>query len=345
MSTKSLDRSPPTTKSAPRCVIFPGALGDFICFLPALCVLSRANPVLLYARGEFADLVPAGVTVRSMECREIGSLFASNLSLESQSFEPFGAFSAVYSWMGSQQPVFVDRLQAATDGRAEIFPFCPAAPGEHQMDYYLRCLGISGAPPRASTVEIGAEARHWRENFWHQNSLQQKAVLTIAPGSGAREKNWPEEFFIAVAEWWRNVIGGVALLLVGPVEMERGGIDRLREHCVTVNELTLAQAAALLSQSTVYLGNDSGISHLAAATGTRTMALFGPSDPLQWAPRGRAVTVVSRPVHCSPCSVPAMKSCSARICLSEISPGDVIAAMCALPELAGLTRGGVGITV
>jgi ADP-heptose:LPS heptosyltransferase len=170
-------------------------------------------------------------------------------------------------------------------------------------------------------------------------------VLSIAPGSGAREKNWPEEFFIAVADWWREHIGGVAMLIVGPVELARGGIDRLREHCLVASNLRLAQVTALLSRSTIYLGNDSGMSHLAAAVGVPTVALFGPSDPLQWAPRGRRVTVISRRIHCSPCAPLAMKSCQQRVCLSEISPAQVIDAMLEQPEVATLTRGGVGITV
>jgi len=101
----------------------------------------------------------------------------------------------------------------------------------------------------------------------------------------------------------------------------------------------------LMIRSSVYLGNDSGISHLAAAVGMATVALFGPSDPRQWAPRGRQVTVISRQVHCSPCSNSIMKSCPHRACLSEISPEEVIDALITLPELVSLTRGGAGITV
>ena len=53
--------------------------------------------------------------------------------------------------------------------------------------------------------------------------------------------------------------------------------------------LPLRTLGAVLSRAGLFLGNDSGISHLAAAGGTRTLALFGPTDPAQWAPVGRAV--------------------------------------------------------
>ncbi len=59
--------------------------------------------------------------------------------------------------------------------------------------------------------------------------------------------------------------------------------------------------ALLLGKARLYVGNDSGITHLAAATGCPTVALFGPSDRVVWAPRGRRVTIMSTPIYCAPC--------------------------------------------
>jgi len=340
MSMKPFDRWSQKTNSLRACVIFPGALGDFVCFLPALQALSRGNRVDLYTHSEFADLVPSDVAVRSLESAEISSLFVETTPRDSRLHDQFGAYAAVYSWMGSQQPVFVDRLQAASHGRSKIFPFRPAAATEHQAEYYLRCLGLSAAVQSEPVIGLRDEALRWCENFWTDNSLQGRAVLTIAPGSGAREKNWPEECFLAVANWWGARTRGIAMLLVGPVEAARGGIDRLREDCLAVSDLTLSQVAAVINRSTVYLGNDSGITHMASTIGVPTVALFGPSNPRQWAPRGRRVTVISRQVHCSPCSNSTMKSCPHRACLSELSAEEVIDVMRKLPEVASLTRGG-----
>jgi len=345
MSMKRLHPSSMTTRPTRACAILPGALGDFICFLPALQCLLQGHRVDLFARSEFAELVPSGVTVRSLESAEISSLFVETTPQDSRLSDQFGAYATVYSWMGSQQPVFVRRLQAAAHGRARVFPFHSTVTREHQEDYYLRCLGLTTAARREPVVELRDEALRWCENFWTEKSLQGRAVLLIAPGSGAREKNWPEERFIAVVNWWRERTGGNCVLLIGPVEAERGGIDRLRQHCVAVSDLRLSQVAALVGRSALYLGNDSGISHLAASLGAVTVALFGPSDPRQWAPRGRRVTVISRQIHCSPCSSSTMKHCPHRRCLSEISAEDVVDAIINLPELASLTRWGAGITV
>jgi ADP-heptose:LPS heptosyltransferase len=134
-------------------------------------------------------------------------------------------------------------------------------------------------------------------------------------------------------------------VIVGPVEEERGGLEPLLDHSVAAVNLDLEQVAALLKRSDLYLGNDSGITHLAAAVGVRTAALFGPSDTHQWAPRGKQVTVLSRNVECSPCELQVMKSCLHRKCLTGFSAEKVIAELANLPELASLTRLGPGIRV
>ena len=342
---KSFNRASAASTSKRACVIFPGALGDLICFLPALRILTRDAQVDLFAQSDFADIVPAVVTVRSLECFAISRLFMADAAQNPDLPSLFGAYAAVYSWMGSQHSEFVNQLQTVSDGRAKLFPFCPTGTTEHQADYYLGCV----APPEFATcepaIELRAESIAWRENFWKENSLHHRAVLAISPGSGTREKNWSQEFFLAVATWWRESVGGIVILLVGPVEVERGGIDRLQESCLVVRDLRLSQVAALLDRSVVYLGNDSGVSHLASAVGVPTVALFGPSDPRQWAPRGKKVTVISRQIHCSPCAISTMKNCPGRACLTELYPEMVIAVMTTLPEVASLTRGGVGITV
>ena len=325
-------------------VLFPGALGDFVCLLPALQSLVREAEVDLFARTEFAGLVPAGVKVRSLECPEIRALFVDDVADETP-LQDLGGYQEIFSWFGSRQPRFVRRLQSASRGKAKIFPFRPAAVGVHQIDHYLDCLKDHAVVRREPVITPCDEAVRWCEDFYATHALRQRPVLTLAPGSGAREKNWPEEFFVAVAEWWRVAVSGNVVLLLGPVEEERGNYERLRSRCVTATGLQLFQAAALLRASDVYVGNDSGVSHLAAATGVRTVVLFGPSDRLQWSPRGKRVTILHRDTACSPCSVAAMKSCSHRACLTELFPKEVIGVAAQLPEVVTLTRAGAGIRV
>jgi len=326
------------------CVLFPGALGDFICFVPTLELLAEAGQVDVYARREFADLVPEGVTVKSLEQSAIRRLFTPQVEPQDEAQRFFVDYSVIYSWLGSRQADFVRRITRASSGRAQVFPFHPALPGVHQVDHYLSCLGNDRMPQRQPVIQLRAEAIRWRADFWTKHKLNGRPVLALGAGSGAREKNWPEEFFVRVVHWWRTATGGDVVLPVGPVERERGGIERLSRHCVTISDLHLAQLAALIAASDLYLGNDSGVSHLAGAVGIRTVALFGPSDIEQWAPRGPRVLILCHHVHCAPCEIPAMKNCSHRSCLTALSPDEVIQRLAQLPEVLTLTRGRAGVT-
>jgi ADP-heptose:LPS heptosyltransferase len=342
MSTK---QSPPPRAARRICVIFPGALGDFVCFLPALQALARNHPVDLYARREFAEIAPRGVRLDALERPEITRLFRPESASDPQLQRFYRAYERIESWFASGDSSFVERIQALSGGRARLFPFRPPRPSGHQIDYYLDCLRAAADVPRQPAVALRAAAVEWADRYRERHGLSRRPVLVIAPGSGAREKNWPAEYFLAVVDWWRQAVDGTALVLSGPVEEERGGIGPLRRECLVAGGLDLAQTAALLSRSALYLGNDSGVSHLCAALGVRTVVLFGPSDPAQWSPRGPRVTILRRAVECSPCHEPIMKRCPHRRCLNELRPAQIIPMLANLSEVVTLTRYRAGITV
>ncbi len=77
----------------------------------------------------------------------------------------------------------------------------------------------------------------------------------------------------------------------------------------------------------MFVGNDSGMTHLAAAVGVPVVAIFGPSDPIRWAPKGSEVRIVRKAVFCSPCEREAMSRCDSRHCLSGIPSYDVFRAV------------------
>jgi len=305
-------------------VIFAGALGDFICFLPALEKLAADGGVDLLARSEYADLVPSTVMVRSVECHEITQLFVPGADENERLKSFFGSYASIYSWMGSGQRDFVRHLQTLSDGTLRIFPFRPSRSRVHMTHYYLSCLGEKNPREIFPIIRLRSDALTWSRRFWQHSALERKRVLVLAPGSGAREKNWPIDFYKAVGEWWKKGTKGEVVIVLGPVEEARGERGELWDHAVVVRGLNLAQVAALLLRCDVYLGNDSGITHMAAALGVETIALFGPSDPVQWAPRGSNVRVVSQGVPCSPCAHSVMKACPHRKCLTQLNPHGVI---------------------
>ncbi|MFQ5904075.1 MAG: glycosyltransferase family 9 protein, partial [Candidatus Binatia bacterium] len=258
------------------------------------------------------------------------------------------------SWMGSGQPDFVRHLQILSNGKLRIFPFRPSELRVHMADYYLSCLGEKRSRGIFPAVPLRSDAVAWSHQFWRQSGLKEKRVLVLAPGSGAKEKNWPIRFYQAVTEWWQRWIGGKVIVVLGPVEEERKEIGNLWSRVLVVRGLELAKVVALLTRCDCYLGNDSGITHLAAALGVETIAFFGPTDPAQWVPRGKRVTVVTQNVECSPCIDSAMKVCPHRKCLTALSPGGVIGMLKGVLERspgvgevseASLTRWEAGIRV
>ncbi len=101
----------------------------------------------------------------------------------------------------------------------------------------------------------------------------------IHPFSGSARKNWPLERFRELAERLAMPVRWCA----GPEESLDGAV-RFED---------LYELACWLASARIYIGNDSGITHLAAAVGTPVVAIFGPTDPEVWAPRGERVAVVS----------------------------------------------------
>src|SRR5687768_13063079 len=110
LSMKSLDQTVAQTDCSKVCVIFPGALGDFVCFLPTLQALTKSAQVVLYCHRAFAEIAPCGVTFRSIESPEISRLFVPGSGLDAAQKKYFRDYAAVYSWTGSQQPEFVTQL-------------------------------------------------------------------------------------------------------------------------------------------------------------------------------------------------------------------------------------------
>ncbi len=130
-------------------VIFPGALGDLMCLMPALAAISRRHPgasIELMARFELARLVAGRSVVaraHSIDAREVGELFADEASGGARRF--FGEFDRIYSFFASDDARFRARLAAATDGEVSFHPFRPDGDG-HVSAGYLRAIGEDASP-------------------------------------------------------------------------------------------------------------------------------------------------------------------------------------------------------
>ena len=192
-------------------VIFPGALGDLMCLMPALAAISRRHrgaSVELMARLELARLA-AGRTVvargHSIDAREVGELFTeagaesdeTPVNLNARRF--FGDFDRIYSFFASDDWRFRARLAAATDAEVSFHPFRPAGDG-HVSAAYLRAIEIDETAPLVNprlepTVDDLAAAA----GAIVQSKCGSSNLIVIFPGSGSPGKNWPADKFAALA--------------------------------------------------------------------------------------------------------------------------------------------------
>jgi ADP-heptose:LPS heptosyltransferase len=153
--------------------------------------------------------------------------------------------------------------------------------------------------------------------------------VVIHPGSGSKKKVWQPERFIDVALNLQRHIGSPILVVLGPAEgsgVQRifEGIGNGKKAAVFAKGLSLLQLAAVMEGCRLFIGNDSGITHLAAAVGLPTLAIFGPTDPKIWSPRGKKTVVIRKEIPCSPCPQERFFLCQHGECLKSIEPGEVL---------------------
>lgn len=153
-----------------------------------------------------------------------------------------------------------------------------------------------------------------------------KKVIAIHPGSGGKKKCWPLDNFLKLAEMFQIRGNFLVKFICGPDEDEKivakimTFINEKGSDAVLLRDRPLPEIASLLASATLYIGNDSGISHLTSLTGVPELILFGPTDHEVWRPLGQNVTVIRSDIHCSPCGQEVYQECPDAFCLSGLAP-------------------------
>ena len=177
-----------------------------------------------------------------------------------------------------------------------IFSFPPFPQRQekiHVAAYLASCLKKSGLPinpekaiDEAQRRPLLGEGKPWRS----------ERTIVLHPGSGSKKKNYSPEFWLNLIKTKNRGISHKWILLLGPAEDKW---DQIISKELSEIEIDIIHSPhkdkllSLLKKASLYLGHDSGITHLAAMLGTRTICLFKNSDPLQWAPLGADVTIIS----------------------------------------------------
>ena len=251
-------KDPARDSQLKRLIIRPGAIGDCIVSLPALEYL-RTDYTEVWVSGQNRSLIRFADRVRSIASTGLDLVGFDDLGRHA--LEELSRFDSIVSWYGTNRPEFREAVSHLP------FDFHDALPREgriHAVDFYMaQVSGPEGAVPRIPCP---------REN---------RGFIAIHPFSGSPAKNWPLEKYRALAA-----------SLDRPVQFCAGPEERL-DDAVRFDDLY--DVASWLASARVYVGNDSGISHLAGAVGTPVVAIFQTSDPAVWAPRGPSVAVLREP--------------------------------------------------
>jgi len=271
-------------------VVFPGALGDFICFLPALAAITRrsgATPVLL-SKEELAPLVAASGIAEHvpLEGPRGAWLFSSEPPLEAERF--FRSFSSIECFTGFGDPEVAANLRRWHGADARLHRF-RSPMSRHLALHFLDAIGEPAERlPQARLPLRRSVARRILSGRF--SDLNKRTLLVVHPGSGALSKRWSRTGFVRVALRWQRE-GGETRVVIGPAESTDAPF--WRSHGLdAVEGLRIDELAVLLSSASVFLGNDSGVSHLAAAVGAHGVALFGPTDERLWRPLSEAARVI-----------------------------------------------------
>lgn len=208
------------------------------------------------------------------------------------------------------RPGFLARLEQGGVTQALWIPSFPEGGCDHVVTVQARRLAELGLAETLAPFRLRLDQE--------PDPDLKEPILAVAPGSSNPDKNWPLSHFYEVTRALAWEAGLKVVWLAGPAEEQvlpyLQGLARAQDHVVWAHE-PLERVARLLARAQVYLGGDSGLTHLAAAAGTRlVLALFGPTNPQVWAPLGENVTVLTPQQEAGPGAS-----------LADLSPGAVLA--------------------
>jgi heptosyltransferase-3 len=318
-----------------------GGLGDLLLAGPALAALSRH-----YSRARITALghperwrllegsLPLDEVWDSGEARW-AHLFGEG-DLPSQIQESLARFQLALVFSPRPQTILLARLRRAGISRVHWLPSFPETGVEAVAALQARHLAALGLPYVPVPFKLEVE---FSQNEELPELPGPGPWLAVAPGSGHPFKNWPLAHYYEVSRalGWEYDLGVV--WLAGPAEGEMlpflEALAAAQGQILLANR-PLATVARVLSRCRLYLGNDSGLTHLAAAVGgPAVVALFGPTDPRVWAPLGPRLRILVGPCPQAPCAVGRRITCPEPRCLSALAPETVLAAAAALLSASG----------
>ncbi len=283
-------------------VIRGGAIGDFILTLPAIRLLRENFPdahieilgyqhIISLAEGRYY-----AAATRSIEYSAMAGFFIPNSELAPDLVEYFASFHQIISYLFDPDLHFESNLRRA--GAKNILrAFSKINDSDHaarQLALPLQRLALY-IEDAAAAVHLTKEDHAFAARFLAE--CDERPLIALHPGSGSPRKNWPIDRWV---ELGRELLRRGAQLLIVGGEADEERVAVLREAwrdspVLIARHFSLPHLAAILARSRLFIGHDSGISHLAGAVDAKCVLLFGPTDPAVWAPANPGVHVLEAP--------------------------------------------------
>ena len=289
-------------------VLHTGALGDCVLAIHLARMMRRSwgePEVTVAARSPIARWAAThGFVDQAVSLERVGGhrLYDAVLTLPKEAVDFAGRFDRVVSLLGGPAAPVSQRLANLLD--ADLIAVDPVPDAE------ICCAGAHITMQWVNAIERQGFLLPWSENQLATGLPRGRATaarrprgedaggeVLIHPGSGGLNKCCPQEALETLAGDAIHA-GWHVRWLIGPDEMERFGeayADRLRIVAPVVFEPSVETAAEVVASAEAYIGNDAGMTHVAALAGVATVALFGPTDPRVWRPLGFTCRVASFP--------------------------------------------------
>jgi len=305
-------------------VVHPGALGDGLLALPAIRALRtsfRSHQVGLVAGAEVGRLFRACGEVDavfSLEAGALAGLLAGAPWVDPTVREWLGRCDLAVCWMADPEGRLSSTLQGLGVGRLIVRSLASSgSEAVHQEDRFLETTrDVAPVERVGGSLHLPAPViAEGRARLAAVAPFSHHPLVALHPGSGSRHKCVaPALLAAAITRFQADDV--VPVLVGGPADDHM--IAEVAEACasrpVILQREDLLPMAGLLTHANLFVGHDSGLTHLAAALRVPTVALFGPTESRRWAPRGPHVTVLTgEPCRCHGWN--AVQACREKPCL------------------------------
>ncbi len=301
-------------------IIHQGALGDFVMTFPAIRRLRKQfNQIDAFCQdklGKMAQELRVIDNCFPIEAPYFSSLYSN--TVDSRTASIFQAYDKIVIFSFSTQ--LEQSIRGITRGNVHRTPPRPEVSQRiHVAEYILHQLVNCGLL-KAPNASNGSLLQSIEYPDQRSESYDPKRII-LHPGSGSRKKNWPLQNFLRVESILRSYNFNPEFIL-GPAEIFMAeDLQKESDRTRCIHEIDgITELSCLLKTSGGFIGNDSGVSHLAAFLGLPTVTVFGPSDSQRWKPIGRAVKAVWSEPDCSPCFETDKTDCDEMECLLRITP-------------------------